>query len=324
MMQRKNWIDWAKAIGILLVVMGHSEYSNPLVVQMIFMIHMPLFFVVSGYLFKPNKSFREITISSWKTLIVPFFLFNLIVAVYQLIPYILTFIKTGNIDWNAAIFQQILELPKGIALTMFVGPSWFLLALVWCRYLTYLIHTKNLKFTIAIIWIILFTIRIQTGVKYWFAIDCGLAGFIWFEIGYLLKKYSNKLPEITPPYWILIISATAVLCYLGLKYNGQCNYILAKTKGIVGILSTGCGLISFFGICKLLDYKESKLIKNISKASILIMCMHMVIVPRLDRFMHFEGRMLYTFVGDMLVVLILTAVYPLVQKYLPVLIGNRK
>ena len=59
MMQRKNWIDWAKAIGILLVVMGHSEYSNPLVVQMIFMIHMPLFFVVSGYLFKPNKSFRE-------------------------------------------------------------------------------------------------------------------------------------------------------------------------------------------------------------------------------------------------------------------------
>lgn len=33
--QRKNWIDWAKAIGILLVVMGHSEYSNPLVVRMI-------------------------------------------------------------------------------------------------------------------------------------------------------------------------------------------------------------------------------------------------------------------------------------------------
>ena len=27
-MARENWIDWAKAIGILLVVMGHSHYAN--------------------------------------------------------------------------------------------------------------------------------------------------------------------------------------------------------------------------------------------------------------------------------------------------------
>lgn len=34
---RKNWIDWAKALGILLVVMGHSNYSQPDINPMIFM-----------------------------------------------------------------------------------------------------------------------------------------------------------------------------------------------------------------------------------------------------------------------------------------------
>ena len=56
---RKNWIDWAKALGILLVVMGHSNYSLPDINPMIFMIHMPLFFVASGYLFKTNKRLRN-------------------------------------------------------------------------------------------------------------------------------------------------------------------------------------------------------------------------------------------------------------------------
>lgn len=44
-MQRENWIDWAKALGILLVVMGHSVYASKDVTSFIFVIHMPLFFL---------------------------------------------------------------------------------------------------------------------------------------------------------------------------------------------------------------------------------------------------------------------------------------
>ena len=325
--QRKNWIDWAKAIGILLVVMGLSEYSNPLVVRMIYMIHMPLFFFISGYLFKTNKSLIEISISSWKTLVITYLLFNLISVSFKLIPYIYILLTTGTVDWNAHLFQKILEFPKGIALTMFVGPSWFLLALVWCRYLTYLIHTNKLYISILMItiWIILFIIRVYSGVQYWFAIDCGLAGFIWFELGYLIKNYFNRFPiNITNSILYIIILLSAFLCYLGYKYNGQCNYVIADTKGILGIFSTGFGLMAFIGICKLLDKVEIKLITLISKATILIMCMHMMIVPRLDMFMHFEGKMLYTLLGNIFAVLILTAIYPFIQKYIPMLIGGRK
>lgn len=83
-MQRENWIDWAKALGILLVVMGHSVYASKDVTSFIFVIHMPLFFFVSGYLFKTSRSWYEISISNVKTLLIPYIGFNIIGFSYYL------------------------------------------------------------------------------------------------------------------------------------------------------------------------------------------------------------------------------------------------
>lgn len=45
-------IGYLKALGITLMVLGHSGCSIPLVVQFLYMFHMPLFFIASGYCFK--------------------------------------------------------------------------------------------------------------------------------------------------------------------------------------------------------------------------------------------------------------------------------
>ena len=50
---RLNWIDWAKAIAISLVVFGHIPMSPDNFIQkFITNYHMPLFFLISGYLTK--------------------------------------------------------------------------------------------------------------------------------------------------------------------------------------------------------------------------------------------------------------------------------
>jgi|GEM_PF-1320458 len=61
--QRVQWVDWAKGIGILLVVVGHTPAleQSPLF-YLIYCFHIPLFFILSGVLQKPlgeNVSFRE-------------------------------------------------------------------------------------------------------------------------------------------------------------------------------------------------------------------------------------------------------------------------
>jgi acyltransferase len=53
---RLNYLDNMKAIGIFFVVLGHSAWLNPKLFQFIYSFHMPLFFVISGFLIS-SKNF---------------------------------------------------------------------------------------------------------------------------------------------------------------------------------------------------------------------------------------------------------------------------
>ena len=54
-MTRIAWVDWVKAILILLVAIGHHSSSPEWLLTIIYGFHLPLFLIVSGYLFKCNS-----------------------------------------------------------------------------------------------------------------------------------------------------------------------------------------------------------------------------------------------------------------------------
>lgn len=58
------WLDYARLIGILLVVLGHSlqsipEWNESAIIKglwdYIYLFHMPVFFLISGFLYKQNR-----------------------------------------------------------------------------------------------------------------------------------------------------------------------------------------------------------------------------------------------------------------------------
>jgi len=57
--RRFNWIDWAKTFGIYLVVLGHAFAPKEGIAlearNFIYTFHMPLFFFLSGFLFKVKE-----------------------------------------------------------------------------------------------------------------------------------------------------------------------------------------------------------------------------------------------------------------------------
>jgi fucose 4-O-acetylase-like acetyltransferase len=57
MKQRETWADIAKAIGILGVVLGHA--GVPSIAKYMYWFHMPFFFLISGYFFKPLSSWKQ-------------------------------------------------------------------------------------------------------------------------------------------------------------------------------------------------------------------------------------------------------------------------
>lgn len=76
--KRIEWLDIAKGIGILLVVAGHCiPLSDPLC-QLIFVFHMPLFFLLSGYTASAKDGFFTTVIKKAKTLLLPFAAFFLL------------------------------------------------------------------------------------------------------------------------------------------------------------------------------------------------------------------------------------------------------
>ena len=77
---REEWIDIAKGIGIILVVFCHIKVS--FLTTYIYWFHMPLFFLISGYLHRQPDSLTEIfSVSVQKTyrLLIPYLSYYILI-----------------------------------------------------------------------------------------------------------------------------------------------------------------------------------------------------------------------------------------------------
>ena len=74
LVKRVGYVDIAKGIGIILVVMGHNDFEliSPFAHKLIYSFHMPMFFFVSGMFFKPDLPFWIFIQHRFKKLLKPF------------------------------------------------------------------------------------------------------------------------------------------------------------------------------------------------------------------------------------------------------------
>ena len=114
-MERLKFIDIAKGIGIILMVLCHTGFTNIISIQLIYAFHMPLFFIISGYLAYGQKNTEPI----WKyvrrklyQLIVPFLLFATI----------LCFSNDGIKGWAYIFYGS----RNSLSLANTFTPLWFL------------------------------------------------------------------------------------------------------------------------------------------------------------------------------------------------------
>ena len=65
-LKREDSISVAKAIGIVLMVVGHVYPKDSIGVHFIYCFHMPLFFFLSGCFFKEIQYLDDLKILVWK------------------------------------------------------------------------------------------------------------------------------------------------------------------------------------------------------------------------------------------------------------------
>lgn len=89
---RPNYIDYAKAIIIFCVVLGHYTYAlnfsfepSPIwsVMHIITLFHMPFFFIVSGMLYKKIDTKASVS-KGWTQLLKPYLIMSVLISVVML------------------------------------------------------------------------------------------------------------------------------------------------------------------------------------------------------------------------------------------------
>ena len=85
---RIEYLDLAKAIGIILVIAGHVVSSDTLVKRVIYSFHMPLFFLLSGMLLQvraeySRETWNQLIVKKAKGLLIPFILWGLIYSSFS-------------------------------------------------------------------------------------------------------------------------------------------------------------------------------------------------------------------------------------------------
>lgn len=183
-LKRDESLDFLRGFGILLMVIGHIGFTKADIY--IYAFHMPLFYMISGYLVKPDvrKKFSAHVVSRAKRLLIPYFLFGF--AQYIIYLGIHAF---NTPDAQELLVNLLLFPTKGLAIA---GALWFLTSLFLIEIVFELllrIKNEGLRFIVVAVVVVagFFVNEMQYDLV--FALETAMVGILFYYAGYLIRRY---------------------------------------------------------------------------------------------------------------------------------------
>nr|WP_318660135.1 acyltransferase family protein [uncultured Treponema sp.] len=239
--KRIGWIDIAKGIAIISVILGHSVGKGPFGI-FIYSFHIPLFFVLSGYTIKriPATEIPGATLRDFKRLIIPIFICFLIDAILQV------FYLGNNID--EVIKYKIRAIVFG-TLHKGMGRLWFLVALFWTKLFYRILLLKDCKYKIIFLLVCAYLCSINQ-IQLPQNLDIMFIMLFFMEVGYI---YKNSIDEYNNKIEIIGIVSFFVWTYL-IWYRQVYLDIAVRLYPPLSILGAVCGSLCVIQFSKFLSY----------------------------------------------------------------------
>lgn len=235
-------IDILKGIAITLVVLGHSVILYPINLHEIFWcktiydfvrtMHMPLFFMVSGFCFSYKNKYGPYIWKKCKRIVIPYLVFNLI----DMLP--------------RAMFASLVNKPRSLGESIYSiccegGAYWFLYSL-FLIFLFFPLITKVVKTTggkIALCAVCL-GLKFVPGLPEIFLIKRTIYHLLYFVVGYCLKdvfSFRAAREKVEQYKALSIVLAVAIpisiagLCMLYAKWDD--NQLLGIPLAFMGVFA---------------------------------------------------------------------------------------
>ncbi|MFS8130960.1 MAG: acyltransferase family protein [Candidatus Dojkabacteria bacterium] len=328
---RQKWIDILRGIGIFCVLLAHSSLG--ILDFHIASFFIPIFFFISGYLFKENKysNFWEILKKKSKTILLPYFLISLtLLIIYVLFNKVdIDFFFTQLFGILYSRFEFIHGDSNSLN-AIFNPQLWFLTALFVCEILYYLItKTKRLVFIFVIMFAVI-GILLNTFLPFYlpWSIDIALICLPFFYLGKFLQScvIEDKFKLI---FLTVFLVFNLILAYL----NGVPNVSVGVLGNpILFYIAAICGILFYFIASPYLEKLPiiSSFFIYIGLNSLTILGFHIfayyiirIVLNRvLPSFEQLNGQLIHGLVYSLLAVLILWYPLRLINKYLPSFTGK--
>jgi len=232
--ERTVMLDYIKGFAIILVIIGHSiQYGSginflnsdsfpyeKLVFKVIYSFHMPLFMVVSGYLF-----FNTINRYSVKQLLSSR-ITKLVVPVFVWVGLFLIFHFTVHLIHHSVIRHETVTIDFVAGLKNYIGSSfqsfWFLWAVFWCSLLVILTNKlfNDSVYAYLVIFILTFITPDLYGAElYKFMFPFFLSGYFFNKRKDIFESVLSKVKQI----YLLLIVGVAYLFVM--QFYKQSSYI---------------------------------------------------------------------------------------------------
>ncbi len=239
-----NYIDIAKGIGILLVILGHSIVWTPhypLLSCLIYNFHMPFFFILAGMVISDKHSSWRI-FSSRFTKFIPLLLLSTIL--YILFRIDSEIINSSNIKFF--LFEHF---------AIETGDLWFLWALLIATTLTAsLRRIPYAGIIILLIAIIAYYLNEACVFNYFYLLE-GLICAPFIFIGYYLKSRNFLL--FRPSLFLFIVSVV-LWCLISFYAGKLLLFAGIFPRGAWNILAALAGSYVFLSLSKVIDNVDNK------------------------------------------------------------------
>lgn len=240
--KRLPWVDMAKGYGILAIIVSHV-FTGHTLSRWLFTFHVPLFFFLSGYVFRAEKPWGDFLKGKLKGMVVPYFALSL--------PIILA--EAAMSGPGAGYFRRVGAMAFQVLLQRRLWPIWFLACLFLLECMGYgLIRLVKRDWILALLGAALGALGVaycrSGGAVLPWNLDACFPMLPFFLAGFLMKKHGEKTVSGWRSAALLTIFALGNLMFGWRAIRGQAEVlnVFANQYGnpIVSFLSAFCGIFA--------------------------------------------------------------------------------
>lgn len=279
MNSRNSTLDYLKVLGIFLVILGHINLENQFLKNWIYSFHVPLFFIISGFLHHQSSSFKEFIVKSFKTLIIPYFCFYLIYWFLEFpIKQCSNFLEFSKEDLVIKPFfgMLLMEGSNTNFSRMIDMPLWFIACLFWVKMIFYFLLKNKNYLLISILISLLTAYFFNRNNIIIFSIDSAFVVVLFYAFGYFFKQLIEKQNFVLSKTKNFLIFSLLIIFSLFLtSINGFVDTNRMNFGNFVFIYFFNALILflSFYFFFKSFN-SISNLVSSISKSTLTILAIH--------------------------------------------------